>query len=76
MKTTEEELSSTSAHWIADWRKSGHWFAIAPSDDAATKLIWLAIQNAGHVADKTVWGWKTALNQFVIMFEDRMPNRI
>ena len=47
-----------------------------PNDDAAAKLIWLAIQNAGHVAEKTVWGWKTALNQFAIMFEDRMPNQI
>lgn len=47
-----------------------------PNDDAAVKLIYLAIQNAGHVAGKTVWGWKTALNQFAIMFEDRMPNQI
>lgn len=47
-----------------------------PNDEAATKLIWLALQNAGHVAEKTVWGWKTALNQFAIMFEDRMPNQI
>lgn len=47
-----------------------------PNDDAAIKLIYLAIQNAGHVADKAVWGWKTALNQFAIMFEDRMPNQI
>ena len=47
-----------------------------PNDDAAIKLIWLAIQNTGHVAEKTVWGWKTALNQFAIMFEERMPNQI
>lgn len=47
-----------------------------PNDDAAIKLIYLAIQNAGHVADKSVWGWKTALNQLAIMFEDRMPNQI
>jgi len=47
-----------------------------PNDDAAIKLIYLAVHNAGHVADKTVWGWKTALNQFAIMFEDRMPNPI
>ena len=47
-----------------------------PNDNAAIKLIYLAIQNAGHIADKSVWGWKTALNQFAIMFEERMPNQI
>lgn len=47
-----------------------------PNDDAATKLIYLALQNAGQVTNAGVWGWKTALNQFAIMFEDRMPNQI
>ena len=42
-----------------------------PNDNAAIKLIYLAIQNAGHIADKSVWGWKTALNQFAIMFEEK-----
>ena len=47
-----------------------------PNDDAAIKLIYLAIQNAGQVSNAGVWGWKTALNQFAIMFEDRMTNQI
>lgn len=47
-----------------------------PNDDAAIKLIYLAVQNAGQVTNAGVWGWKTALNQFAIMFEDRMPNQI
>lgn len=47
-----------------------------PNDDAAIKLIYLAIQNAGQLANAGVWGWKTALNQFAIVFEDRMPNQI
>ena len=47
-----------------------------PNDDAAVKLIYLALQNAGQVTNAGVWGWKTALNQFAIMFEDRMPNQI
>jgi len=47
-----------------------------PNDDAAIKLIYLAIQNAGQLANAGVWGWKTALNQFAIVFEERMPNQI
>lgn len=42
-----------------------------PSDEAATKLIWLALRNI--TAD---WGyaakdWKTAMNQFAILYADR-----
>jgi putative transposase len=45
-----------------------------PTDESAIKLIWLAIQNAGQVDGNAVWGWKTALNQFAIVFTNRMPN--
>jgi putative transposase len=45
-----------------------------PTDESAIKLIWLAIQNAGQVDGNAVWGWKTALNQFAIVFNNRMPN--
>jgi putative transposase len=42
-----------------------------PSDDAATKLIWLALRNItanwGHAAHD----WKEAMNQFAILFADR-----
>jgi putative transposase len=41
-----------------------------PSEDAAEKLIYLAIR--GHEkSTRTVRGWLTAVNQFAIMFEDR-----
>ena len=45
-----------------------------PNDDAALKLLFLAIRNA-----KKKWGnrnrsWSQALMQFAIYFEDRMPN--
>lgn len=47
-----------------------------PSDDAATKLIWLALRNI--TAD---WGrganhWKNAMNQFAILYEDRFTKGI
>jgi putative transposase len=42
-----------------------------PSDDAATKLLWLAIR---HIVD--AWThpnihWKAAMNQFAILYGDR-----
>ena len=41
-----------------------------PSEDAAEKLIYLAIR--GHEkTSRSVRGWLTALGQFAIMFEDR-----
>ena len=41
-----------------------------PSEDAAEKLIYLAIR--GHEkTSRTVRGWLTAVNQFAITFEDR-----
>ncbi len=41
-----------------------------PSEDAAEKLIYLAIR--GHEkTSQTVRGWLTAVNRFAIMFEDR-----
>lgn len=41
-----------------------------PSEDAAEKLIYLAIRSHEKTA-RTVRGWLTAVNQFAIMFEDR-----
>ena len=44
-----------------------------PSEDAAEKLIYLAIRGHEKTA-RTVRGWLTAANQFAMMFEDRfMP---
>lgn len=68
---TTNAIESLNASIRKIIKSRGHF----PSDDAATKLIWLAIKNAGHVADRTVWGWKTALNQFAILFEERMPKQ-
>ena len=43
-----------------------------PNDEAATKLIYLAITNAGQIAKANTYGWKTALNQFAILFGERL----
>ena len=42
-----------------------------PSDDAATKLIWLALRNIAHDRHRTVREWREAMNQFAIAYGDR-----
>jgi len=42
-----------------------------PSDDAATKLIWLALRNIGHNGGRSVREWRDAMNQFAIAYGDR-----
>ena len=44
-----------------------------PSDEAATKLMFLALRNISKRWTKTLMNWKAALNRFAIMFEDRAP---
>lgn len=45
-----------------------------PNDDAAMKVIYLAIENASKKWSMPLRDWKPAINQFMIMFPDRMPN--
>jgi putative transposase len=48
-----------------------------PSDDAAMKLIYLALRNVstqrGGEAGTGTHGWKAALNAFALQFPDRLP---
>jgi len=46
---------------------------VFPNDDAATKLIYLAVQNIAKKWTMPIQNWKAALNQFAILFEDRVP---
>jgi putative transposase len=46
-----------------------------PTDEAAAKLIYLALQNITKKWTLPVRDWLAALNRFAIMFEDRMPVR-
>lgn len=43
-----------------------------PSDDAAKKVVYLAIQNATKKWTMPIRNWKPALNRFIIEFEDRL----
>ena len=42
-----------------------------PSDEAATKLIWLALRNITAEWSRATREWKAAMNQFAILYEDR-----
>jgi putative transposase len=47
--------------------------ATPPTDDAATKLLFLALRNAEKKWSIAPKMWKIALNQFAIHFEGRLP---
>jgi len=44
-----------------------------PSDDAALKLLYLALQNLSQKWTMPVKDWRAALNQLAILFEGRWP---
>lgn len=45
-----------------------------PTDDAAKKVIYLAIQDASKKWTMPIRNWKMALNRFMIEFEDRLTD--
>jgi putative transposase len=47
-----------------------------PTDDAAKKVIYLAIQNASKKWTMPIRNWKPAPNRFMIEFEDRLADYI
>ncbi len=46
-----------------------------PNDEAVLKLIYLAFRNISKKWTRPVGNWRQALNQFAIMFDDRMPTQ-
>ena len=57
-------------------RKSVKKRKLFPSDNAAKKVIYLAIQQASKKWTMPIRNWKTALNYFMIVFEDRLKDHI
>lgn len=51
-------------------KNRGHF----PNDEAMFKLLYLALKNIAKKWTMPIRDWKSALNQFTIMFEGRMPN--
>jgi len=46
-----------------------------PSDDAASKLIWLALRNITADWGRAAKEWRAAMNQFAILFQDRFTRQ-
>lgn len=45
-----------------------------PSDEAATKLLWLALRNITDGKVRSTREWKAAMNQFAVLYGDRFIN--
>jgi transposase-like protein len=64
---TTNAIESVHARLRKIIKTRGHF----PSDDAATKLIWLALRNITADWTRPTREWKAAMNQFAIIYEDR-----
>ena len=64
---TTNAIESVNARLRKILKTRGHF----PTDDAATKLIWLALRNITAEWGRASNNWKTAMNQFAILFDDR-----
>ena len=64
---TTNSIESVNAQLRKIIKTRGHF----PSDDAASKLIWLALRNITADWSRASHDWKTAMNQFAILYQDR-----
>jgi transposase-like protein len=64
---TTNALESVHAQLRKIIKTRGHF----PNDEAATKLIWLALRNITATWDRGANHWRTAMNQFAILYEGR-----
>jgi putative transposase len=64
---TTNSIESVHARLRKIIKTRGHF----PNDDAATKLIWLALRNITAEWSRAAHDWKQAMNQFAILYADR-----
>jgi len=64
---TTNAIESINARVRKIIKTRGHF----PTDDAANKLIWLALRNITADWSKAAHHWKEAINQFAIRYDDR-----
>ena len=64
---TTNAIESVNARLRKIIKTRGHF----PSDEAATKLIWLALRNITADWGRAAKDWKAAMNQFAILYEER-----
>ena len=64
---TTNAIESVNARLRKIIKTRGHF----PSDEAASKLIWLALKNITADWGRAANNWKSAMNQFAILYQDR-----
>ena len=64
---TTNAIESVNARVRKIIKTRGHF----PTDDAANKLIWLALRNITAGWSNAAHNWKEAMNQFAILYDDR-----
>ena len=64
---TTNAIESVNARLRKIIKTRGHF----PGDDAASKLIWLALRNITADWGKAAHHWKEAMNQFAILYAER-----
>jgi len=64
---TTNAIESVNARVRKIIKTRGHF----PTDDAANKLIWLALRNITADWGKAAHNWKEAMNQFAILYDGR-----
>lgn len=64
---TTNAIESVNARVRKIIKTRGHF----PTDDAANKLIWLALRNITQDWGKAAHHWKEAMNQFAILYDGR-----
>jgi transposase-like protein len=65
--TPTNALESIHAQLRKIIKTRGHF----PNDEAATKLIWLALRNITAGWERAAPSWRAARNQFAILYGDR-----
>jgi putative transposase len=64
---TTNAIESVNSQLRKIIKTRGHF----PSDDAANKLIWLALRNITADWGRAAHDWKSAMNQFAILYAER-----
>ncbi|WP_414706764.1 IS256 family transposase [Ralstonia sp. UBA689] len=64
---TTNAIESLSIQLRKVIKTRGHF----PNDEAAIKLLWLALRNVLAKSVRAAFDWKSAMNQFAILFGDR-----
>ena len=69
---TTNAIESVNAQVRKIIKTRGHF----PTDEAASKLIWLALKNITRDWGRAAPHWKEAMNQFAILYEERFTKAI